>query len=337
MVTTTGIKQQEIISRLGFVVYNLRLSNSVNLTNDNILLERFFKQVLNVRHGYNLKSVNLAISNYPAIDLEDSDRRICYQISATNRTDKIKTTIKSFKAKRLFEKYDELRFLMLVLEDPCKAEDKDIENSMQTKISTQTVKGLNSEIFALDDETLISDIHDVVTKEIILPAPSVNLPVIEERKYNLPSIQRLIDGLDFAKDYEAKVMLEKDMVALADALADLNQEQRNVIYKYLTLCNYRTDYRGKEMPGEIYMVTEDKNALFTPTEVSVLNTLKRREMLFNHDSFRISHLEWEECDILYFRSECDVNLFGWMKYVVRGNKNKLRDMFCLGDYKHLGI
>lgn len=337
MVTTTGIKQKDIINRLGYVGWNLKLSNSVNLTNDNIFLERFFKQVLNVRHGYDLKSVNLEISNYPAIDLEDPDKRICYQISATNRTEKIKSTIKAFKEKKLFEKYDELRFFMLVLDNPCKTEDKDTENPMQTKISIQTIKGLSDEIFALNDESLISKIHKVVTQEIIPPVSLSDLPVIEERKYNLPSIQRLIDGLNFANDFEAKGMLERDMVSLADALAELNQEQRNVIYKYLTLCDYKTDYRGQEIPGEIYMVTEDKDALFTSSEISVLNTLKRRKMLFYHESFRIGHFENEECDILYFPCECEANLFGWMKYVVKGNKNKLRDMFCLGDYKHLGI
>lgn len=339
MVTVTGNKLEEIRDRLAFATSKLKLSNSVNLNSDNVKLERFFKQLLNARYGYNLVTTNFGVSNHPAIDLEDDERKICYQITSSHTSEKIKETIKTFKAKGFDKKYKELHFLFLVNDNPKEVRDRDKHSPIKINLFSHTVKSLWVEIDSLNDEEHISRIHQVVIDEMIYPSFNF-LPRFDldpEHEPYIPSIQRLIDAVNFNGDNEAIKALEVAMIALAKKLASLIPEQRFVIFKYLTLCHSKKNFYGYDMPGDVYMVTEDIDALFSKEERAMLNTLKRQNLLFEESNYRISHTEWEECESLYFSGGAEVNLFGWMKHVVKGNRTKLQEMFCSGIYKHLGL
>lgn len=75
--------------------------------------ERFFMDLLNMVQGWNLVDLNIETPNAPVIDLGDMPRKICMQVTAEDRSTKIKDTINEFVEKKLYEKYRRIVFLMI--------------------------------------------------------------------------------------------------------------------------------------------------------------------------------------------------------------------------------
>lgn len=101
MTTQTQKMLDEIERKFIEIATHVKFQNKKGRTDINDDMERFFKQVLNVHYGYDLKTTNDIISNYPAIDLRDEAKGVCYQVTSTNTTTKIKSTIQTFKDKKL--------------------------------------------------------------------------------------------------------------------------------------------------------------------------------------------------------------------------------------------
>lgn len=338
MTTLTGNKISEIRQHIAYAVTEMIYANSVNLTDSSLKLERFFKQVLNVVHGLNLTNTNFDICNFPAIDLKDVSRRICYQISATNTKDKIQKTITRFKAKKMYEDFDELRFLFISNDDPKTASDSDIENPLKTKLTFQSVKGLYKEIDGINDESRISEIHRVVTSEVVLPEKKGFLPPIEQPSVNLPSVQRIIDAMNLGNDFESKQLLETDMINLTNIIDLLVPEQKSVIYKFMTLCSFRENRRGIVEPDEIFIPRRSFFRLFSEAECDWLYSLKLFKLFAEYEEYSTDYDSQEDVVTVIYRGELDsTNLFGWMKHVVKGDSTKMREMFCMSNYQCLSI
>lgn len=80
----------------------------------NIISETILKPVFQVAFDLpNLENLNELQANYPAIDLADGEKRVCIQITSTNKADKVKKTIKKFVENKLYQKYDRLMFYIL--------------------------------------------------------------------------------------------------------------------------------------------------------------------------------------------------------------------------------
>lgn len=78
--------------------------------------EDIIKSILNVIYDLELKNVNEERINYPAIDLADVKRNICYQITSNLSKNKISDTIQKFKKYGLNKKYSTVNFLFLKAE-----------------------------------------------------------------------------------------------------------------------------------------------------------------------------------------------------------------------------
>lgn len=87
--------------------------NSANYYDTNKGAENFFRGLLNLCLGVNLKNMNAIEPNYPAIDLGDSDARVCVQVTSINSSTKLKATLKQFVKKELHNTYDELIFFVI--------------------------------------------------------------------------------------------------------------------------------------------------------------------------------------------------------------------------------
>lgn len=337
MTTVTGDKLSDIRKLLAYVIAEMQISNGVNLTDSNIKLERFFKQVLNALYNYQLKDANFGICNFWAIDLKDDERRICYQISATNTTQKIKDTIEKFKSKDMAKDYDELHFLFLTNDAPRTASDPDTINRLKTALFFQSVKGLYKDIEACD-ETHISDVHRVITSELVLPKRKGKLPVIDEPVVNLPSVQRIIDAMSLEGDKESIALLVDDMTDLANKVDLLELEQKNVIFKFMKLCSYKTNRGGREEIDEIFISRRSFLRVFSSEEQDWLYSLKMHKLFMEADEYWTDPDTEEDVVIVYFNGRLDAtNLFGWLRYVVNGNQNKMREMFCSSNYQCLSI
>ncbi|MEZ5691664.1 MAG: SMEK domain-containing protein [Rickettsiales bacterium] len=103
----------KIIEKLSMLKTQVELSNSLNLTDTNVVSENFYRDFLNLLYGYNLQNINAIVPNATAIDLGDEERSITIQVTSTADLSKIKKTVESFVGKELNKKYDRLVVLII--------------------------------------------------------------------------------------------------------------------------------------------------------------------------------------------------------------------------------
>ena len=102
----------EITKKLSIVTYYVRFKTHANLNDINTILENCFKDILNVVFDYNLINLNNEYS-YPAIDLGDNKKKFAFQITSTNDISKIRGTLEKFNKYKLYEKYANLKVLII--------------------------------------------------------------------------------------------------------------------------------------------------------------------------------------------------------------------------------
>lgn len=103
----------EIIYHLSIIQVSLEHLNKFSLYDINIYSEDFFCKLLNLIYKIELKNLNLKDKNIVSIDLGDKQNKICYQVTSTNDSGKIKKTIKKFEEYQLYNDYDKLFILLL--------------------------------------------------------------------------------------------------------------------------------------------------------------------------------------------------------------------------------
>jgi hypothetical protein len=108
---TRGYYIAQIIDNLALISSQIKLRAGLNLNDLNIYLEDFCKELLNNVYDYNLTNLNIERSNEPGIDLGDTSKKIAYQITSTNKLDKIKKTLE--KSKDLSGKFETINILIL--------------------------------------------------------------------------------------------------------------------------------------------------------------------------------------------------------------------------------
>lgn len=233
MTTQTQKMLDEIERKFIEIATHVKFQNKKGRTDINDDMERFFKQVLNAHYGYNLKTTNDAISNYPAIDLRDETNRICYQITSTNTTTKIKNTIQTFKDKKLFNQFNELVFLILTDQPPCSVVDPSPHQPMTTSISILSLTDLDYQVSKTHDENKIREIHRLAIEEYRPAVGSSGYLIKAPDKSNFGSMQRLLDqaGYDWKKDQKEMNIYEKDFTDFVEMLTKLDVEQRAVLQR----------------------------------------------------------------------------------------------------------
>lgn len=104
---------EEIVMKLSVLRYIFKSRSKRGLYDLNKQAERFFMDLINIVQGWNLVDLNIDTPNAPVIDLGDTPRQICMQVTAEDRSTKIKDTIKNFVEKKLYDKYNRIVFLMI--------------------------------------------------------------------------------------------------------------------------------------------------------------------------------------------------------------------------------
>lgn len=103
----------EITLYLGVFKYYVELHNEIGNVDINKSSENFFCGLLNLVFDIKLRNLNRLQMNFPAIDLGDTERRVCYQITATSTSHKIRATLDKFKEKELYKEFDEINILII--------------------------------------------------------------------------------------------------------------------------------------------------------------------------------------------------------------------------------
>lgn len=92
---------------------NIGLDNNLGLTDINSDAENFCCGLLNIVLDAQLQNLNLLKMNFPAIDLADSSRRICVQVTSSEGAEKITHTLDRFFSHNLDKDYDRLIVMIL--------------------------------------------------------------------------------------------------------------------------------------------------------------------------------------------------------------------------------
>ena len=111
------MNRSNLIKGITHYIAHLRLQiellNNLNLQDDNVHAENFFRDLLNLALGYDLKNINIVNKNAMAIDLGDEVERIAIQVTSTSDLAKIKHTHDGFVKGGLDRKYDQLVVLII--------------------------------------------------------------------------------------------------------------------------------------------------------------------------------------------------------------------------------
>lgn len=111
------MNRSDLINGIAYYLTHLamqvRLLNSLNLQDDNVHAENFFRDLLNFALGYDLMNINIVAKNARAIDLGDQVNRIAIQVTSTSDFEKIKHTHGGFVKGGLDRKYDRLVVLII--------------------------------------------------------------------------------------------------------------------------------------------------------------------------------------------------------------------------------
>lgn len=109
----SGTRLGDIDRYLSILTYYVQTNNSQGRTDINKDAEDLYAGLLNLVLDSNLRNLNYVKANHPAVDLGDSDKRLCVQITSTNSQEKIQHTLDLFFKYGLNEDYDRLIVLII--------------------------------------------------------------------------------------------------------------------------------------------------------------------------------------------------------------------------------
>jgi tetratricopeptide (TPR) repeat protein len=102
-----------VIDALASLESTCRLRGLIGLLDLNRVAQHFFCRFLNEVYGLNLTELDQIQSNFPAIDLGDTNKRKCFQITSDKSGEKIQTTLDKFAEKRLYDNYGPITILVI--------------------------------------------------------------------------------------------------------------------------------------------------------------------------------------------------------------------------------
>lgn len=140
---------------LALLSKQVEISNCVNFFDINIVSEYFYAQLINKIFGYELRNLNAYNKNAPAIDLVDDTRKLAFQVTSDNDSEKIKKTIDKFIKYNQYEKYEELYILLLVK-----------KKKYTAHFDTQGLFVFNKDIHIIDYTDLMKDLASKDTETL---------------------------------------------------------------------------------------------------------------------------------------------------------------------------
>lgn len=104
---------EEIIEYFSILIKYIELNNDIGNFDFNRKSEDFFCGLLNLVYKLNLENLNKLKMNFPAIDLGDKEKRICFQVTTNSTFGKIKETLDKYCSKKLYEDFDFISILII--------------------------------------------------------------------------------------------------------------------------------------------------------------------------------------------------------------------------------
>ena len=178
IVITRGYYIGSIIDNLSQISMQIQTRAGLNLTDLNIYLENFCKELLNHIYSINLINLNEDRSNEAGVDLGDAASKIAYQITSTKTLDKIKHTVDQ----SLTHKDTYSDFFVLILQPKQRSYSiKEYANAVTLNFTEKNILDFNDlsrDIVNLDLSKL-EKIFNLVTKETSKILIDLEIPNID--------------------------------------------------------------------------------------------------------------------------------------------------------------
>lgn len=104
---------ENIIQNLTIFKIEIQSNSKLGLNNQHIHAENFLKNILNIIFDWKLESLNSGTSNFPGLDLGDSENSVAFQITGDNSSHKINKTLDSVKKEKHYLKYKKIYVFVL--------------------------------------------------------------------------------------------------------------------------------------------------------------------------------------------------------------------------------
>lgn len=238
-----------ITQQLSGLVTYVFLKNQCGKFDINTSSEDFFCDLLNLIYDIDLISLNKEKANFPAIDLGDKKKRVCYQITSENNKSKITETVKKFKEHSLANFYEKLVVLIISSDKKRPSSPSEKEFSIEVKGIESVLKDISDisnidKLRSIDDyinrnlKCSVKEWDSVFTKSII-PAVA-SMPPNFDLLFNSFSLKYLFCNYQ----YETS----KDILSLYNVLSTLTMQEREFILfiiqngEYYVPVNQKNEY-----------------------------------------------------------------------------------------------
>lgn len=104
---------KSVVDGLAWLEASCRLRGLLHLFDNNVLSHHFLCRLLNGLYGYKLELMDRIQSNFPAIDLGDTENRKAYQVTTEKSGTKVQHTLDKFVEHELHAKFDKLKVLVI--------------------------------------------------------------------------------------------------------------------------------------------------------------------------------------------------------------------------------
>lgn len=228
---TRGYFIGEIIDQLTGISEQIKTRSKFGLLDINRYAEDFFKEIINIIFGYNLKNLNEGKLNTPGLDLGDIEKQIAYQITSTNIQEKICDTLK--KAKKYHEnEYKTIYIFILTNKKTYKLDNKKSEDNDFKSACLH---------FSFEETQHVLDMNDLLKTTISLPLDKL------QKLYDLISknICRLTIDLEIP---DANGNYQTD---LKNYIEDIPTEKFEGIDKYILFYNKQYSSNSEIKPEDL--------------------------------------------------------------------------------------
>lgn len=148
----------KIIKYAALFIHEVEGFNALNHYHINIHAESFLVPVLNEIFELSLENLNATQKkNFPAIDLADFGNRVAFQITATNTSEKIYDTLRTFFNKGLDKKFDSIFFYIIT--------------HKKEKFNEKRIEDIIPDGYSFSASVNIIDITDILRKIDAIASP----------------------------------------------------------------------------------------------------------------------------------------------------------------------
>lgn len=243
---TRGYFIGEIIDELAALAHQVENRCALSLTDLNIFLENFFKEVLNQIMNLNLVNLNAERNNEPGIDLGDKVSKIAFQITSQKTSAKINETISTIIENQI---KDYEKFFILVIGHKQKSYSLNHEHCKKISFAERNIWDINKICKMVIDLSIdvLQNLHSYIKQEVArikieleIPDPEGNYPTsvldyVESIPKPLMSDFKVYHSFHKTKHPEWKLTLEDvkaDFIKFCSELAKLPRITRE-FYSFL--------------------------------------------------------------------------------------------------------